>query len=141
VFLTPGGQRWVWTRGRPSGAATDLEELAHISRADRVTDAMGQLLGKLGLVRRSHTFYSLRHTFETIGDESRDQVAVDAIMGHSRDDSDRSAKYILSAVVPWKHGVSKVSMAEVLRWRRKANGIRSASGFGGRHCEGSRLAA
>ena len=51
-----------------------------------MTVAMGQLLGKLGLVRRGHTFYALRHTFETIGGESRDQVAVDAIMGHSRED-------------------------------------------------------
>jgi integrase len=56
------------------------------SRVDRVTDAMARLLGKLGLVRRGHTFYSLRHTFVTIGGESCDQVAVDAIMGHSRDD-------------------------------------------------------
>jgi integrase len=86
VFLTPNGQRWVWIRGRPSGAATDLEELTHVSRADRVTDAMGKLLSKLGLARRGHTFYALRHTFETIGGESRDQVAVDAIMGHSHED-------------------------------------------------------
>ncbi|MGA2618245.1 MAG: hypothetical protein ABSF26_11585 [Thermoguttaceae bacterium] len=47
---------------------------------------MAQLIGKLGLIRRGHTFYSLRHTFETIGGESCDQVAVDAIKGHSRDD-------------------------------------------------------
>jgi integrase len=60
--------------------------LAHVSRADRVTDAMGKLLSKLGLTRRGHTFYALRHTFETIGGDFRDQVAVDAIMGHSRDD-------------------------------------------------------
>jgi len=32
------------------------------------------------------TFYALRHSFETIGGESRDQVAVETIMGHSRDD-------------------------------------------------------
>jgi integrase len=47
---------------------------------------MEKLLNKLGLARRGHTFYALRHTFETIGGDSRDQVAVDAIMGHSRDD-------------------------------------------------------
>jgi hypothetical protein len=30
--------------------------------------------------------YGLRRTFETIGGESRDQVAVDVIMGHARGD-------------------------------------------------------
>jgi integrase len=87
VFLTLNGQRWVWTRGNTADIdAADIESLAHVSRVDRVTDAVAQLIGKLGLIRRGHTFYSLRHTFETIGGESCDQVAVDAIMGHSRDD-------------------------------------------------------
>jgi integrase len=36
------------------------------------------------LYRRGRGFYTLRHVFETIGGESCDQVAVDAIMGHER---------------------------------------------------------
>jgi hypothetical protein len=87
VFLTMSGQRWVWSQGNIANIdAANIEGLAHVSRVDRVTDAMARLLSKLGLVRPGHTFYSLRHTFETIGGESCDQVAVDAIMGHSRDD-------------------------------------------------------
>lgn len=88
VFITPAGQRWirVWTRERPMGADADIEILARVSRADRVTSTMARLLRKLGLARRGHTFYALRHAFETIAGESRDQVAVDAIMGHSRED-------------------------------------------------------
>jgi integrase len=86
VFLASGGQRWVWTRGNPADIDTTGIESLHVSRVDRVTAAMGQLCSKLGLACRGHTFYALRHSFETIGGESRDQVAVDAIMGHSRED-------------------------------------------------------
>jgi integrase len=44
-----------------------------------------KLLDALGI--NGHTnFYALRHTFETVGGEAKDQVAVDHIMGHSRDD-------------------------------------------------------
>jgi integrase len=87
VFLTLSGQRWVWTRGNSAGIDTaDIEALARISRADRVTSAMGNFLGTVGLARRGHTFHALRHTFETIGGECRGQVAADTIMGHARDD-------------------------------------------------------
>ena len=34
------------------------------------------------LYRKGRAFYGLRHTFETVGGESIDQVAVNAIMGH-----------------------------------------------------------
>jgi integrase len=45
-----------------------------------------KLLKDLGIYRPGLGFYSLRHATETIGGESRDQAAVDHVMGHTRDD-------------------------------------------------------
>jgi integrase len=44
-----------------------------------------KLLDALG-INGHRNFYALRHAFETVGGESKDQVAVDHIMGHARDD-------------------------------------------------------
>jgi integrase len=46
---------------------------------------MRKLLNRLG-INGKRNFYALRHTFETMGGEAKDQVAVDYIMGHARDD-------------------------------------------------------
>ena len=69
LFLTVRGARWVKLNATGSPA-----------------DALGQEFAKvldiLGLKRPGRSFYALRHTFETIGGETADQVAVDHIMGH-----------------------------------------------------------
>ncbi len=68
VFITYKGESWH--------KATDRNP---------VSQEMRKLLDALG-IEGKRNFYALRHTFETIGGESRDQIAVDHIMGHARDD-------------------------------------------------------
>jgi integrase len=73
VFITKYGFRWVRTNEK----GTSIDSVGWEFR---------KLLLRLGLKRPRISFYALRHTFETIGGESTDQVAVDHIMGHARDD-------------------------------------------------------
>ena len=49
-----------------------------------ITKEMSKLLSRLG-IDGHRNFYALRHTFETVGGESKDQIAVDHIMGHADD--------------------------------------------------------
>ena len=51
-----------------------------------ITKEFAKLAAELGLKQTGRGFYSLRHTFRTVADESRDQPACDHIMGHSADD-------------------------------------------------------
>lgn len=49
-----------------------------------------KLLNSLGVNGRRN-FYAIRHTFQTIAGESKDQIAVNGVMGHA--DGTMSAAY------------------------------------------------
>jgi integrase len=76
VFITKYGQSWA--------KQTKNSPIAH---------EVSKLLTDLKVKRKGVGFYSLRHTFETVGGATRDQVAVNYIMGHSPMASDMSAVY------------------------------------------------
>src|SRR5262249_2842811 len=67
VFITKYGRRFVRSDGEV--------------QVDAVGQEFAKLLNRLELKRRG-SFYVLRHTAETVGGASRDQVAVNHIMGH-----------------------------------------------------------
>jgi integrase len=68
VFLTVRGGTWH--------KQTDDNPISKATR--KLLDALD--------INGHRSFYTLRHVFETVGGEAKDQVAVDHIMGHARDD-------------------------------------------------------
>ena len=69
--------------------------IVHLTENGMTADMLCQeflgVLKELKMNGRRRAFYALRHTFETVGGASLDQVAVDFIMGHS--DSSMAAEY------------------------------------------------
>lgn len=83
VFITKYGRKWASeTLTEPDRETGKVKNW----NSDPVSAEFSKVLAALGLKRPGLSFYALRHTFETVGGDSRDQVAVDAIMGHVRDD-------------------------------------------------------
>ena len=78
IFLTRTRRRWVRTKKGKSP-----EKNLHLNA---LSQAFGKLLRALNINGRDGlNFYTLRRQFEIEAGGSRDQVAVDAIMGHTDD--------------------------------------------------------
>lgn len=86
-----------WLPKRPKAKAAEHRDLVFITkhggrfsseetRDCAIAKETRKLLNELGIRRPGVNFYALRHCFETRGGDSRDQVAVDHIMGHARSD-------------------------------------------------------
>lgn len=92
VFITKRGL--CWSKTRNCGATmSDGKPDVDGSRDNPISKEMAKLLKEVGLKRPRLNFYGLRHTFQTIGEESGDQVATKAIMGHTPAPNDMSEKY------------------------------------------------
>jgi integrase len=90
VFITRCGGPWGHCILKAIDKKTGKPE---ISLDDPIAKEFSKLVRALKLHRSGLGFYALRHGFETIAGESRDQPAVDFIMGHIPGVNDMGAVY------------------------------------------------
>jgi integrase len=69
VFRTCHGKRWVDDQ----------------NSRNAITNEFAKLMQAAGIDKPGVNFYGLRHTFRTIADQTRDEPAINLIMGHADD--------------------------------------------------------
>jgi integrase len=117
VFVTVQGNRYV----RMSPTQKDPNKFAFVNT---VATRFAPVLKRLKINGRNRLgFYTLRHNFETVAGGSKDQVAVDAIMGHV--DNSMAARYreeigddrlraVVDHVRVWLFGTGQEHAAQVV---------------------------
>jgi integrase len=90
LFITRHGGKWAQARVEEPDKETGKRKMWS---DDPVGKELVKLLNALKMKRPGLSFYALRHTFATVASGSRDQVAVDYIMGHTAAANDMSALY------------------------------------------------
>jgi integrase len=118
LFITKYGTRWArftFEKRITEDAKEEDEPPKYKScNCDAISQEFNKLFTEAELKRKpGSSFYALRHVFETVAGESRDQVAVDHVMGHARDDmasvyrervSDERLKVVTEYVRRWLFG-------------------------------------
>lgn len=90
------GLLFVTRRGHPfvrSAAKVSPDGRPHVVEHDAIATTLKRIMDRKGIAMRGLGFYGLRRSFETIGAETGNQVAVDHIMGHVPHASDMGAVY------------------------------------------------
>jgi integrase len=90
LFITSHGGKWAQARVEEPDEKTGKRKMWS---DDPVGKEFTKLLTALKLKRPGLSFYALRHTFATVASGSRDQIAVNDIMGHTAAANDMSAVY------------------------------------------------
>jgi integrase len=113
LFITKYGQPW-----------------AKLTTDNTLAKEIGKLLRELKITgRRGLGFYTLRHTFRTVADETKDQAAVDFVMGHESQHMSSQYRETISAerlraVSDYVHGWlfrSEADQGNVLKFQARAN--------------------
>lgn len=118
VFITKYGGPWF----KDSTDHTLTKEFSKLLRLLRINSRQG-----LG-------FYTLRHTFRTVADEAKDQLAVDFIMGHE----------VPHMAAVYRETISDTRLMAVAEYVRKwlffdreQSGSRNSAGRSGSDCGSS----
>jgi integrase len=86
VFLTKYGQPWVKEDSYDNPVTKEFRKLIDSVDREAATAAKKrQATTPEKIYRYGLGFYALRHTFETVAGDSKDQVSINCIMGHNDD--------------------------------------------------------
>ena len=94
AFITTHGRPWVRFNLTESAEGESIERQLSKPKGvpiDSIALEFGKLLKRLDMKRLGLGFYALRHVFETVAGESKDQIAVEHVMGHAAKSDDMSA--------------------------------------------------
>jgi len=124
VFLTKYGMAWTRLRIRGEGRETESTVF------DSIYPEFHKLFDR-AKINNGRGFYSLRHTFEAVGGRSKDQVAVNAIMGHVNETlaatyregiEDSRLQTVVDAVRAWLFPVRNIA-ASGTNFRRQSSNL------------------